>query len=146
MSAPKETSVGKVVGLGVFAFTGMLFGGLFGFPAYGRYQDVQNATNEVRVSSIQIQNQAQRVEIEKQKAEIRVQEAKGIAESQTIIASSLDSNYLQYLAIKAQEKMAEGSNHTEIYIPSGENGIPLVRAVNPHPPTDQPKDDKEKKK
>lgn len=145
MSTSKEaTPVGKYVTMGVLAFSAMLFGGLFGFPAYGRYQDVQNATNEVRVSSIQIQNQAQRVEIEKQKAEIRVQEAKGIADSQTIIASSLDSNYLQYLAIKAQEKMAEGTNHTEIYIPSGENGIPLVRAVNPHAPNDQPKDEKKK--
>lgn len=134
--------IGKWIVYGILSTLALTVVSLFGLPAYSRYQDVQNAANEVHVSNIQIQNQAQHIEIEKQKAEIRVQEAKGIAESQTIIASSLDANYLQYLAIKAQEKMAEGSNHTEIYIPSGENGIPLVRSVNPHPPADAPKDTK----
>jgi hypothetical protein len=101
-----------------------------GLPAYGRYQDRQNAANDVVVSNINIQNQAQHVEIEKKKAEVRVAEANGIAESQRIIASSLTDSYLQYLAIKAQEAMATGPNHTEIYIPSGMNGIPLVKTVD----------------
>jgi hypothetical protein len=109
----------------------LFVGGLIVFPAYGRYQDRMNAQNEVVVSSIEIRNTEQHVEIEKRKAEVRVAEARGIAESQEIIASSLTENYLQYLAIKAQEKMASSPNHTEVYIPSGANGIPLVKTLNP---------------
>jgi hypothetical protein len=120
----------KLIAGGSVAFFVLLLAALYGFPAYGRYQDRQNAANDVIVSSIAIQNQAQHVEIEGKKAEVRVAEAKGIAESQRIIASSLTDSYLQYLAIKAQEAMATGPNHTEIYIPSGNNGIPLVKTID----------------
>src|SRR5436189_240149 len=82
------------------------------------------------VSEINIKNQAQLIEIEVKKAQIRVQEAKGIAESQKIIDTSLTTNYLQYLAIGAQREMAHSQNHTQIYIPSGANGIPLVKTLN----------------
>lgn len=105
--------------------------GMFGIPAYSRYQNIQDATNKVRVSEIEISNQSQLIEIENKKAEIRVADAKGIAESQRIINSSLTPYYLQYLAIQAQMEMAHGTNHTQIYIPSGSNGIPLVVTANP---------------
>jgi F0F1-type ATP synthase membrane subunit b/b' len=105
----------------------VLFLMCFGIPALSRYQDLANANNNVKVSSIEIQNTKQLVEVEQQKAQVRVAEAKGIAESQKIIDSSLTENYLQYMAIKAQEKMANSTNHTEVYIPSGANGIPLVK-------------------
>lgn len=105
---------------------------LFGGPAYQRYQTIQWEQNQVVVNSITIQQQAQLIQVENQKAEIRVADAKGIAESQKIIASSLTEQYLQYLAIDAQKAMASSPNHTEIYIPSGLNGIPLVRTVDPH--------------
>lgn len=59
-------------------------------------------------------------------AEIRVEEAKGIASSQKIINSTLTTNYLQHEAINAQLHMAESPNHTTVYIPVGKNGIPLV--------------------
>jgi hypothetical protein len=100
---------------------------LFGIPMFGRYQNLANARNNVQVSQIEIQNTKQLVEVEQQKAEVRVAEARGIAESQKIIDSSLTENYLQYMAIKAQELMANSPNHTEVYIPSGANGIPLVK-------------------
>ncbi len=67
--------------------------------------------------------------IAKKDAEIRIEEAKGIAEAQKIINSTLTPNYLQHEAINAQLKMAESPNHTTVYIPSGENGIPIVRTV-----------------
>lgn len=103
---------------------------MFVFPEYGRYQDRLNATNQVAVTEINIKNQTQLIEIEVKKAQIRVQEAKGIAESQKIIDTSLTTNYLQYLAIGAQREMAHSQNHTQIYIPSGPNGIPLVKTLN----------------
>lgn len=59
-------------------------------------------------------------------AEIRIEEAKGIAEAQKIINTTLTSNYLQHEAINAQLKMAESPNHTTVYIPAGANGMPLV--------------------
>ncbi len=111
----------------------LFVGGLFAVgPPYFRYQALQEAANQVQVTSIRISNTEQLIEVEKRKAEVRVQEAKGIAESQRIIDSSLTHNYLQYLAIQAQEKMANSPNHTQIYIPVGTNGIPLVKTVGPN--------------
>jgi len=67
------------------------------------------------------------IDIAKKEAEVRVAEAKGIAEAQRIINTTLTPNYLQHEAIKAQEKMAASPNHTTVYIPSGSSGIPIVR-------------------
>ncbi len=64
-------------------------------------------------------------------AEIRIEEAKGIAAAQKIINETLTANYLQHEAINAQLKMASSPNHTTVYIPSGTNGIPLVGAIKP---------------
>ncbi len=63
-------------------------------------------------------------------AEIRVEEAKGIAAAQKIINETLTANYLQHEAINAQLKMAASPNHTTVYIPSGKNGIPLIGTLN----------------
>lgn len=67
---------------------------------------------------------------ESQEADRKVIEAKGIAEAQGIINKTLTQAYLQHEAIKAQMMMVNSPNHTTVYIPSGENGIPLVRTVN----------------
>lgn len=102
----------------------------FGVPRYCRYQTLANERNDIAVNEIKIEQQEQLIQVEKQKAQIRVEEAKGISESQKIIDSSLTTNYLQYLAIQAQEKMAGSPNHTQIYIPVGNNGIPIVKAID----------------
>lgn len=68
-------------------------------------------------------------EIAKKDAEIRIEEAKGIAEAQRIINSTLTKNYLQHEAINAQLKMASSPNHTTVYIPAGANGIPIVETI-----------------
>ena len=65
-------------------------------------------------------------EIAKRDAEIRIEEAKGIAESQKIINETLTPNYLQHEAIQAQREMANSPNHTTVYIPVGSNGMPIV--------------------
>lgn len=64
--------------------------------------------------------------IAQQDAQIKIEEAKGIAEAQKIINSTLTANYLQHEAIHAQLKMADSPNHTTVYIPVGTNGIPLI--------------------
>lgn len=68
-------------------------------------------------------------EIAKRDAEIKIEEAKGIAEAQRIINSTLTANYLQHEAIQAQLAMSNSPNHTTVYIPSGKNGIPLVKTI-----------------
>lgn len=120
-----------VVGVLLLALVfGLGWGILYGLPALGRYQAVENANNQVRINEIVIQQQAQNIHVEEQKAQIRVVEARGIAEAQQIINATLTDKYLQHEAIKAQEKMAASENHTVVYIPSGQNGIPLVTTVD----------------
>ncbi|MFC6645852.1 hypothetical protein ACFQBQ_09720 [Granulicella cerasi] len=101
-----------------------------GLPAYHRYQARQDEANIITLNELRIQQTAQLVQVEKQKAEIRIVEAQGISEAQRIINATLTDRYLQHEAIGAQEKMANSPNHTTIYIPSGQNGIPLVKTVD----------------
>ena len=68
-----------------------------------------------------------RNKIAEKEANVRITEAKGIAKAQRIIDKSLTTNYLQYEAIKAQKEMANSPNHTTVYIPVGENGIPIMK-------------------
>lgn len=100
---------------------------MFALPAYGRYQKVADARNQVTVNDIQIEQTVQLVQVERQKAAIRVQDALGIASAQKIINRTLTPQYLQHEAIQAQLTAAENSSHTEtIYVPSGPQGIPLI--------------------
>jgi len=130
----------SVVSLVVVALLAVIVGTMFGCPAYNRYQHRMNAGNMVLVNNIIIQQTAQLVQVEQQKADIRVAEAKGIAESQKIINATLTDRYLQHEAIQAQLQMAGSPNHTQIYIPVGTNGIPLVRTVNPEDAPPPPKE------
>ncbi len=102
---------------------------MFGVPAFHRYQRVANARNEIHVNEMKIQQTAQLVKVEQQKADIKVAEAQWIAEAQRIINATLTDRYLQHEAIMAQLQMAGSPNHTQIYIPVGTNGIPLVKTV-----------------
>ena len=52
-----------------------------------------------------------------------------ISKAQEIINKTLTPEYLQHEAIQAQMKMANSPNHTTVYIPSGDNGIPVVRTI-----------------
>jgi len=86
------------------------------------------------------QEYAKQIVVEQAKAELEsakllreaeVERSRGVAESMEIISQELEknNNYLQYLAIQAQMKMAESPNHTTIYIPVGPNGIPLIKEI-----------------
>lgn len=103
---------------------------MWGIPAYSRYQVRMNEANQIQVNELRIQQTAQLVRVEQQKAKIRIINAQGLAAAQAIIDKSLTDRYLQYEAIQAQIQMASSPNHTEIYIPTGNNGIPLVKTVN----------------
>ena len=67
---------GKLTGFAVGSFaawiaTALIFGGMIGCPNYNRYQVRQDATNQIQVNNLLIQQTAQLVDVEKQKAEIR---------------------------------------------------------------------------
>ena len=113
--------------LALLTIVAVLIAIIAGFKTFNRYQRVQDARNEQKVIEMKVTQTRNLVEVEKQKAAVRVAEAQGIADSQRIIDSSLTTTYLQYLAIQAQMDMANGTNHTVIYIPVGNEGIPLVR-------------------
>jgi len=103
---------------------------MWGLPVYNRYQTRANEANTSLVNELRIQQTEQLVQVERQKAQIRIVDAEGIARSQQIINATLTDRYLQHEAIQAQSQMANSPNHTTIYIPSGNNGIPLVKTVD----------------
>ena len=118
----------------------LLVGGCAGMKSFMRYQKVAdnktnrqviraNAKNRVLINETRIKQTHQLIQVERQKAAIRIQEAKGIQSAQKIINASLTPLYLQHEAIKAQMAMAKGQNHTVVYVPAGENGVPLVQKV-----------------
>lgn len=109
----------------------IVIGLMYGIPSYSRSQTLKNERNQTTVNDIQIAQTQQLVKVQTQKAQIAIEEAKGIAESQRIIQNTLTPLYIQYLAIQAQKDQVNGQNHTIIYVPSGNNGIPLVQTTNP---------------
>ena len=104
-------------------------------PAYSRYQKRANAANNVKVSAIEIRNQAQRVLIAKQKAAIRQQEAIGIREAQDEIAKTLTPLYVAFEMTQALQAIAtSGKNNSIIYLPTNPaNGLPVVPTSNTAP-------------
>lgn len=112
----------------IFVFIAVL---MFALPAYSRYQKRAEANNNVKVSEIEIRNQAQRVQIAKQKAEIRRQDAIGVREAQDQIAKTLTPLYVQFEMTEALKAIAtSGSNNSTVFIPAGAAGIPLVSTTD----------------
>ncbi len=90
---------------------------------------VANAVEKKLAAQQLLSEKETQKQIARKDAEIRVEEAKGIAQAQKIINATLTPNYLQHEAINAQMKMAESPNHTTVYIPVGNNGVPLVKGA-----------------
>jgi len=123
----KITGVALVVGLVVIA----LGVGIWTITrGISRSQALKNANNSVKISAIEIRNQQQRVEIAKQKAEIRLQDAIGVRESQDEIAKTLTPLYVQYEMTQVLLEVARsGRNNSIVYLPGGAGGVPLVATV-----------------
>ncbi len=91
------------------------------------YPEIVTRAVEQKLASRQLLEEKEtQKEIARRDAEIRIEEARGIAEAQRIINATLTPNYLQHEAIGAQREMADAPNHTTVYIPVGTNGLPLV--------------------
>ncbi|NIJ54389.1 prohibitin family protein [Dyadobacter arcticus] len=80
-------------------------------------------------SKINAEQDAQKMEFvlqkEKQEAERKRVEARGIADYQTIIALSLTDRQLQYESIKAQKELAASPN-AKIVVLGGKGNVPLI--------------------
>jgi len=63
---------------------------------------------------------------EKQEAERKRIEAKGIADFQAILTRGLNQNVLRWKGIEATQKLAESPNTKVIVIGAGESGLPLI--------------------
>ena len=91
------------------------------------YPEIVAQAVEAKLAAQQLlEEKTTQKQIAQRDAEIRIEEAKGIAEAQRIINATLTANYLQHEAIQAQQKMSDSPNHTTVYIPVGTNGLPLV--------------------
>lgn len=109
-------------------------GGVAGCKEFNRYQkraDAKNRTLVVKQEIKTAEQQAQVVTAEiaatKARAEQRYQESVGIKRAQDEISATLTPEYLQHEAIQALSE----SGAATVYIPSGEQGIPLVNDVSP---------------
>lgn len=63
---------------------------------------------------------------EKQEAERKAIEAKGIADFQTIVSSGISPNVLKWKGIEATEKLAESPNAKIIVIGNAKDGLPII--------------------
>lgn len=127
----KPLSVIATIVLSIVLLIATCFGLLALGKGFSRYQRLADERNQVQVNDIQIAQTKQLVQVQQQKAQIQIAQAVGIAKAQQIIANSLTTQYLQYEAIEAQKSEINSPNHTIIYVPSGDNGIPLVQTTNP---------------
>jgi len=105
----------------------VIVGAWVGIKGISRGQRLADERNQIQVNEIQIAQTKQLVQVASQKADIKIEEAKGIAQAQKIINDTLTPQYLQHEAIQAQESQS----NKIIYVPSGNQGIPLVNTVNP---------------
>ena len=89
-------------------------------PSRVREAIEQKLEREQQVASEQFQTQ-----IIQEQARQQAEEAKGIAEAQTIISQGLSQEYLTFFYIQQLSEMPEGSL---VYVPT-EGGIPLIRSL-----------------
>lgn len=120
----------------VIAIIALVVVGMVIFPQYKVWFSKLSGEAQLREAEYSKQVQVEQAKADLESAKLwkdaEVTRAEGTAKSAEIINQKLEqnTNYLQYLAIQAQEKMADSPNHTQIYIPSGSNGIPLIKVID----------------
>ena len=91
---------------------------------------VANAVANKMAKTQELEQKASELAIAEQDKKIRIVQAEGIAAAMDIIQAKLTPNYLQHEAIEAQKAMVGSPNHTTVYIPVGNMGVPLVNNIN----------------
>jgi regulator of protease activity HflC (stomatin/prohibitin superfamily) len=86
-------------------------------------------TNSIE-EKLKSEQESQRMEFilarEKQEAERKRIEAKGISDFQTIVSQGLSDQILRWKGIEATEKLANSQNSKVIVIGSGKDGLPII--------------------
>jgi regulator of protease activity HflC (stomatin/prohibitin superfamily) len=77
--------------------------------------------NQKKLEAMEVQTR-----IAEKEAQIKVTEARGIAESNRIISGSLTREYLQHEANQALLKFAESGNNSTVVVPAGMSVAPLL--------------------
>ena len=90
----------------------------------------QSVANKLAATQVLEQTTIE-IQTAKAKAQIREADAEGVAKAMDTINQKLTPLYVQYEAIQAQQKMVDSPNHTEIYIPVGPMGVPIVGTLRP---------------
>ena len=85
----------------------------------------QSVANKLAATQVLEQTTIE-IQTAKARAQIREAEAEGVARAMDTINQKLTPLYVQYEAIQAQQKMVNSPNHTEVYIPVGPMGVPVV--------------------
>ncbi len=87
---------------------------------------VKNAI-EAKLEAAQQAEQMQFVlDKERQEAERKRIEAKGVSDFQTIVSQSINANLLEWKGIEATETLAKSPNAKIVIIGSGKNGLPVI--------------------
>lgn len=63
---------------------------------------------------------------EKQEAERKRIEARGISDFQNIVAQGISQNLLRWKGIEATEKLAQSQNAKVVIIGAGQDGLPII--------------------
>jgi regulator of protease activity HflC (stomatin/prohibitin superfamily) len=92
----------------------------------------QSVANKLAATQVLEQTTIE-IQTAKARAQIREADAEGIAKAMDTINTKLTPLYLQYEAIQAQQKMVNSPNHTEVYIPVGPMGVPIVGTMKMGP-------------
>ena len=94
---------------------------------------VKNAI-EAKLEAAQQSEQMQFVlEKERQEAERKRIEAKGVSDFQTIVSQSINANLLQWKGIEATETLSKSQNAKVVIIGSGRNGLPVILNMDKEP-------------
>jgi regulator of protease activity HflC (stomatin/prohibitin superfamily) len=111
----------------------LIGGAMWGLPQYRVWSKGLSGQAQLREAEYTRQTAVEEaravMESSKLLREAEVERAKGAAEAMEVIQQELTPEYLRYLAIQAQIKMADSPNHTTVYIPSGELGVPLIKQL-----------------
>lgn len=85
-------------------------------------------SNQKKLEAMEVQTR-----IAEKEAQIKVTEARGIADSNRIISGSLTREYLQHEANQALLKFAESGNSSTVVVPAGMTVTPLLNTATPAP-------------
>jgi regulator of protease activity HflC (stomatin/prohibitin superfamily) len=101
-------------------------------------EEVALAVSRKLAATQELQRKDTEIEIERKERVKREVQAQGIANAMEIIRGQLSGMYIQHEAIEAQKLMVNSPNHTVVYIPVGNMGVPLTgtfNATEPRGPT-----------